>query len=109
MLKKIVFALIAAFSLSFAMAVVNINTATPAELQTLKGIGAKKAADIVAYREQNGPFKTVEDLTKVKGIGAKTLEKLKPEITVDAKAQTAAKQQAAKPVTPTQPQPAVKK
>ena len=98
MFKKILFALIAAFSLSFAVAAVNINTATAAELQTLKGIGAKKAADIVAYREQNGPFKTVEDLVKVKGIGPATVEKNRAELTVSANPPAAA-QKTAKSIT----------
>lgn len=55
---------------------VDINTADAKTLETqLVGIGASKAAAIVAYREQNGPFKRVEDLAKVKGIGIKTVEK----------------------------------
>ena len=62
---------------------VNINTATEAELQTISGIGAKKAADIIAYRESNGLFKTVDDLNKVSGIGNKSLEKLRAYVTVD--------------------------
>ena len=64
------------------LAAVNINTANVEELQQLKGIGAKKAADIVAYRETNGDFKTVDELTKVKGIGKATLNKLRDDITV---------------------------
>ena len=51
---------------AIALAAVNVNTANVAELQQLKGIGAKKAADIVAYREANGDFKTVDELTNVK-------------------------------------------
>lgn len=61
---------------------VNINTADVAELTTLSGIGQKKAAAIISYREENGPFKTVEDLKEVSGIGEKTVEKLRPSITV---------------------------
>jgi len=57
-------------------AAVNINTANAEELaKAIKGIGASKAEAIVAYREQNGPFTTVEDLAKIKGIGKKTVEK----------------------------------
>jgi competence protein ComEA len=64
-------------------AVVNINTATDKELhKALKGIGAKKAKAIVAYREQNGEFETVDELTKVKGIGKKTLQKIRNQITL---------------------------
>ena len=62
---------------------VNINTADLAKLQTLRGVGAKRAQDIIDYREQNGPFKTPEDLGNVKGFGEKTIEKLKESITVD--------------------------
>ena len=55
---------------------VNINTADMTQLQSLTGIGAKKAQDIIDYREQNGPFKTPEDLANVSGFGEKTIEKL---------------------------------
>jgi competence protein ComEA len=61
---------------------VNINRASEAELQTLSGIGPTKAAAIVKDREENGPFKTVDDLTRVSGIGDKTLENIKDDITV---------------------------
>ena len=61
---------------------ININTATVEELQTLQGIGEQKAGDIVHYREENGPCSRVEDLLKVSGIGPKTLEDLRPLITV---------------------------
>ncbi|WP_193434015.1 helix-hairpin-helix domain-containing protein, partial [Streptococcus suis] len=53
---------------------VNLNTATEAELQTISGVGAKRAADIIAYREANGGFKSIDDLNNVSGIGDKTLE-----------------------------------
>lgn len=82
MFKKILFSVLTALSFTIAMAVVNINTATEPELRTLKGIGEKKAADIAEYRKKNGPFKTIDDLAKVSGIGKKTIEKLKDEITV---------------------------
>jgi competence protein ComEA len=55
---------------------VNINTADAATLKTLKGIGDKKAQAIIDYRNKNGAFKSVDDLTKVKGISAKVLAKL---------------------------------
>ncbi|KXT78399.1 helix-hairpin-helix domain-containing protein [Streptococcus sp. DD13] len=61
---------------------VNINTATAEELQTLTGVGQKKASDIIAYREENGPFQSIEDLSKVSGIGQKTIEKWKDHVTV---------------------------
>jgi len=70
------------FFATAAFAKVNINTANADELATLAGIGKVKAEAIVTYRSTNGNFKTVEDLTKVKGIGSKNLEKIKPEITL---------------------------
>lgn len=52
---------------------VNINTAEAEELMTLPGIGEKRAGDIIAEREENGPFRFPEDITRVKGIGEETL------------------------------------
>lgn len=57
---------------------VNVNTADAAGLMNLPGIGAKKAQAIIDYRNSHGPFRTHSDLVKVKGIGPKILEKLKP-------------------------------
>src|SRR5262245_55347002 len=65
-------------------AVVNINTASAAELDALPGIGAKTAARIVEYRQKNGPFKKVEELMNVRGVGEKNFLKLKSQITVGA-------------------------
>ena len=63
-------------SVGVLAAPVDINTADAATLEAeLTGIGAAKAAAIVAYREANGPFKRLEELVKVKGVGEKTLEK----------------------------------
>ncbi|WP_448375176.1 ComEA family DNA-binding protein [Fervidobacterium sp.] len=61
---------------------ININTANTEELQKLPGIGPSKAQAIVDYRNANGPFKSVEEIKNVKGIGEKTFEKLKTLITV---------------------------
>lgn len=63
-------------------ALIDLNRATAKEFERLPGIGPQIAARIVAYREQNGAFKRVEDITKVKGIGAKTLERLRPHLSV---------------------------
>src|SRR5438128_12101177 len=65
-------------------AVVNINTASAAELDSLPGIGAKTAARIIEYRQKNGPFKKVEELMNVRGVGEKNFLKLKPQLTVGA-------------------------
>ena len=61
---------------------INLNTATAAELETLPDIGEKRAQDIVADREANGPFRIVEDVTRVSGIGEGTLAKIIDYITV---------------------------
>ncbi|GAV22029.1 helix-hairpin-helix domain-containing protein [Carboxydothermus pertinax] len=62
---------------------VNINTATLEELDKLPGVGPATAAKIIEYREQNGPFTTIEDIKKVKGIGDKKFESLKDYITIN--------------------------
>jgi competence protein ComEA len=61
---------------------ININSATAAELDSLSGIGPAKAQAIVDYRDQNGPFQTVDDLLNVPGIGPKILESIRDQITV---------------------------
>jgi len=61
---------------------VNINTAGLEELMTLDGIGEVKAAAIIEYRRENGAFSSVEELLKVKGIGEKTLAKIRDQITL---------------------------
>ena len=60
---------------------VNINTATLEELQTIKGIGKKKAEAILQYRKEHGSFRTKEDLLQVKGIGKKALEAIESQVT----------------------------
>lgn len=61
---------------------ININTATLEELQTLSGIGESKAKSIIEYRSNNGSFKTIDDLKNVSGIGDALFEKIKDNITV---------------------------
>ena len=61
---------------------VNINTASAAELDALPGIGAKTAALIVEYRQKNGPFKKIEELMNIRGVGEKNFLKLKDQISV---------------------------
>jgi competence protein ComEA len=82
-MKKLYLTLILVlFFATTVFAKVNINTATVDELATLNGIGKVKAEAIVAYRATNGNFITVTDLTKVKGIGDKIIEKIKADVTV---------------------------
>ena len=64
------------------VAAVNLNTATPAQLEGLPGIGKATAERIVEYRQKNGGFKKVEELMNVRGVGEKSFLKLKPLITV---------------------------
>jgi competence protein ComEA len=62
---------------------VNINQASVEEIAVLKNVGPKYAERIVQYRQTNGPFKSPEDLMKVKGIGSKTFELNKDQITTE--------------------------
>jgi competence protein ComEA len=61
---------------------VNLNTATAEQLQKLPGVGPKVAARIIEYRQKNGPFKKIEELMNVRGVGEKSFLKLKDQITV---------------------------
>ena len=70
--------------------VVNVNTATAAQFEALPGIGPSMAQRIVTYREKNGPFKKLEDLMNVQGIGEKSFLKLRPFLSVGAQAEARA-------------------
>lgn len=70
------------FLFTLIMASVNINRANSAQLQTLNGIGPTKAQEILKYRKSHGSFSSVDELVNVKGIGPKTLIKLKPHVTI---------------------------
>lgn len=67
---------------SSSESLININTASSEELQTLSGIGEAKAAAIISYREENGDFESIEDIMNVSGIGESTFENIKDYITV---------------------------
>jgi competence protein ComEA len=81
---KIITALLLGLALitSNAFAAVNVNTATQEELETLNGIGPVKAKAIIDYRKQHGPFKSVEELDNVPGIGQGVLSKIKGDVTL---------------------------
>lgn len=78
-----VLCILLAFHIPFALAALDLNKASVEELDALPGVGPSRAQAIVDYRTQNGPFGSVEDLQKVKGIGDKTLAELKPLLLVE--------------------------
>jgi len=83
MFKKLLISVLGILLLvGVAFAGVNINTADVKELESLPGIGPAKAQAIVDYRKEHGPFTTVDDLSKVQGIGPKMLEQLRNQIEV---------------------------
>ena len=82
-MKKFLLALVTLFAFSgLTMAAVNINTANQKELESLKGIGPVKAKAIVDYRAKHGPFKAIDDLEKVEGVGKATLEEMRHDVTL---------------------------
>lgn len=95
-MKKLLFGLVALLLSSVALAAVDLNTASKDELVGLPGIGPAKAQAIIDYRAAHGPFKAVEDVRKVKGIGEKLFLQLKPELAVSGGAKVAS----AAPATP---------
>jgi len=79
---KTLTALLLAIGLAWpAWAAVDLNRATRAELETVKGIGPAKAEAIIRDREKNGPFRNVDDLVRVRGFGKTTVDKLRKELT----------------------------
>ena len=82
-MRKLLLAIITTLAFtSPSWAAVDINSATQAQLQSIRGIGPRKAQAIIEYRRKNGPFKSVEDLDKVPGFGQKTVQAVKKDITV---------------------------
>ena len=78
-----------------ALGAVNVNTATQSELEALHGIGPVKAKAIIDYRAKHGPFKSLEELDKVPGIGKATLEKMRPDVTFSGATTGVAQEKAA--------------
>jgi competence protein ComEA len=88
-MRKLLLAFAIWFALSgVAMAVVNINTATKEELTSLKGVGDKRAQEILDYRKKNGNFKSIDELEKVPGIGPGLMKQIRSEVTVSGKTST---------------------
>jgi competence protein ComEA len=71
-------------SVGIAATRININTATKLELTSLKGLGEKRAQDIIDYRNRNGPFKSVDDLEKVPSVGPGLMKRIRSQITTGA-------------------------
>jgi len=87
-LKAILLSLALSFS-AFAAESVNVNTADAATIASrLNGIGMAKAEAIVAYREAHGPFKSIDQLAEVKGVGLKTVEKNRAVLTLGGAAKS---------------------
>lgn len=91
-MKKLLLSLFVSLAFTgIAYAAVDLNTATKAELESVKGIGPSRAEAIIEYRKQHGAFKKVDELGKVKGIGDKSLDKLRGEVTVGSVNKSAGK------------------
>ncbi len=85
-MNKMLLVLVTLLVMSFnVLAAVNLNTATQAELESLQGVGPVKAQAILDYRKKNGGFKSVDELEKVDGIGAGTLENVRKSVTISGK------------------------
>jgi competence protein ComEA len=91
--------LLLSFAALAAGPAVNINTADATQLASLNGIGDSKAQAIIAHRQANGPFKSVDQLAEVKGIGLKTVDKNRERLTTGG-VQAARPQAAANPSAP---------
>jgi competence protein ComEA len=91
-MKKLllILASVVAFSTHPAFAAVDINTATAAQLESVNGIGPKKAEAIIEYRKKNGHFKSVDELENVKGLGKASIDKMRDELAIGATKKTAA-------------------
>ena len=100
LMRHYLLAVVFALCSTSALAAVNLNTATKDDLVALPGIGPAKAQAILDYRSSHGPFKSIEEVKDVKGIGAKRFEKLKGELKVAGTSSRPAAGSAEKAATP---------
>jgi competence protein ComEA len=101
-MKNLVLALLMCLVLAgVAGATVNINTASKEELTSLKGVGDKRAQEIIDYRRKNGDFKSVDDLEKVPGIGPGIMKQIRSQVSVSGKTTVDKPAEKAKTVEPT--------
>jgi len=83
--KTLLALLIVVPALLYAGEAININTADKAALMSIKGVGEKRAEAIIAWREQHGPFKSVDDLASVSGIGPAIVDANRNQLTTEGK------------------------
>lgn len=87
MFKKLLLSLLLGCALALnAAETININTADKETLMSIKGIGEKRAQAIIDYREEHGPFKSVDELAEIKGLGSVFIESNREILTVKAPA-----------------------
>jgi len=84
-MKRLLLAIVILAVSGFAAATTNINSATLEQLQALPGIGPVKAQAIVDYRKAKGKFKSIDEITNVKGIDTATFDKVKSELAISGK------------------------
>lgn len=102
MKKLLIACMLLLFSIP-ALAAVDLNSASQATLETLDGIGPKKARAILEYRKKNGAFKTVDELDNVPGFGKKTVDGLRKNVVVVAPRPAAPARNAPKTAVPAKP------
>jgi len=101
-MNRLILALVMCLVLAgIAAAAVNINTASKEELTSLKGVGDKRAQEIIDYRKKNGDFKSVDDLEKVPGIGPGIMKQIRSQVSVSGKTTVDKPSDKAKAVEPT--------
>ena len=101
-MNRLILALVMCLVLAgVAAAAVNINTASKEELTSLKGVGDKRAQEIIDYRKKNGDFKSVDDLEKVPGIGPGIMKQIRSQVSVSGKTTVDKPSDKAKAVEPT--------